>query len=143
MQTNTFYPNSSNLNEPSLTLITQICSLFDEISLSKINHSWEKRELSQMGMNSARNLIITDSLSSKVLYLFFLQMNLNERYSLPVAVGYLYFYFQMWLIKSKKINEETDLLLFFMSKSKEFKEFCMFHFSKKLNQSKSLDRKES
>lgn len=131
MQTNSFYPISSNLNEPSLTLVDRICSLFDEISLQEFKHSWEKRELSQIGMNSARNLIITDSLTGKVLYLFFLQMNLKERYSLPVAVGYLYFYFQMWLIKSKKNNEENGLLLFFMSKSKEFKEFCKFHFSEK------------
>ena len=64
----------------------EICSILFELELNSELKGWPLRELSQRGMNISRRI----SKNGDWLYLYFLELNLSQRKSIPAFWGKLF-----------------------------------------------------
>lgn len=80
----------------------EICSLLKQLEADQSLSGWPLRELSQLGMNASRKLTV----NSDIVYLFFLQLNVSQRKSIPSYLGMLYIRKQKLFLKKPVIDKQ-------------------------------------
>lgn len=95
----------------------EICSILTEWESDKTLSGWPLRELSQRGMNYSRHL----SEHGDWIYLFFLELNLSQRKSVPAIWGRFYALKQRLFLRRIPLTDDWRR---FINASSSFAQFA-------------------
>ena len=107
-----------------MTTQEKICSILTKLQDENLSE-WEKRDFAQEGMNLTRLTVETDGVGSKILYLYFLKVNLSVRWSLPSLFGRLYYFLSIIRLKNHRMDSELLNQLVKQTESADFRSFLV------------------